>query len=162
MVYLDCVVCHTKVPYKSQWSIDHLKTKMCRKCFMMNYPKREKAWRWKGGKIITTKGYIRVLNREHPYANRMGYVLEHRLIMEEYLGRYLERNEVVHHKNRDKKDNRIENLEVLTPSDHSKRHNKERRIETCKICDKKHSAKGYCDWHYRKYYLKPLHTKNSH
>lgn len=46
---------------------------------------------------------------------------EHRLIMEEYLGRKLSRNEVVHHINGNKKDNRIVNLEVMNLSEHSRK-----------------------------------------
>lgn len=47
---------------------------------------------------------------------------EHRRIMQEHLGRKLEKWEVVHHINNDPKDNRIENLTIVTPAEHGRLH----------------------------------------
>lgn len=49
---------------------------------------------------------------------------QHRLIMEQTIGRKLSRYEVVHHKNGDRKDNRIENLEVMSLAEHGRMHRK--------------------------------------
>lgn len=54
-------------------------------------------------------------------------ILEHRHVMQEYLGRKLARNEHVHHINGNSLDNRIENLEVLSPTEHQKKHHLGRR-----------------------------------
>lgn len=51
-----------------------------------------------------------------------GYVYEHRYIVERYLNRPLSKSEVVHHKDGDKTNNDIENLEVLTRGEHTSRH----------------------------------------
>lgn len=68
---------------------------------------------WKGGRrIIKKTGYVALYRPDHPNSDGKGYIFEHRLVMSEYLGRPLTDSEIVHHKNRHKSDNRIENLEL--------------------------------------------------
>jgi len=69
---------------------------------------------WAGGRYKDhTSGYIWVYNPDHPSVTQKGYVLEHRLVVEKLIGRYLRTNEIIHHKNKIKDDNRIENLEII-------------------------------------------------
>lgn len=84
----------------------------------------EKSNNWKGG-IKKHYGYVLIYKPEHPYANCQGYIPEHRYIMEQFLGRYLLPEEVVHHINGIKDDNRIENLGLYkTQGEHVGNHNK--------------------------------------
>lgn len=78
--------------------------------------------KWNGGKRTHSDGYIQLLMPDHPNADGCGYVYEHRYVMECFLGRNLETNEHVHHINENKADNRIENLQVLSPAEHAKLH----------------------------------------
>lgn len=110
------------------------------------------------GKFQRKDGYILILVNNK-------YVLEHRFIVENNIGRKLEKYEHVHHKNEIKNDNRIENLEILTISEHSKYHKKEKDLTKytnclCLYCGKqfnrltaevKNHPKTYCN---REHYLK--------
>lgn len=76
---------------------------------------------WSGGKYFDDKGYVRVRMTDHPYQVH-GYVYEHRLVLEDALGRYLRSWEACHHINEIKEDNRVSNLYLCTVSEHSKIH----------------------------------------
>jgi hypothetical protein len=72
--------------------------------------RKEKNPAWKGGRKIDRDGYVLIHCPEHPNATKQGYVREHRLVVEKTINRYLTKREVVHHKNGNHSDNRIENL----------------------------------------------------
>lgn len=79
------------------------------------------AYRLIKGRKIAGDGYICVYAPDHPMSVR-GYVMEHRLVMERSIGRYLYKHEEVHHVNEDKQDNRIHNLERMTKREHAAHH----------------------------------------
>lgn len=62
------------------------------------------------------------IGKNNPRAYSNGYALQHRLVMEEKLGRFLQEDEIVHHINEIKNDNRVENLELTTRKNHIKHH----------------------------------------
>ncbi len=74
------------------------------------------ARKWNGGRFKKVDGYVYV------WLEKKKYVLEHRLVMEKYLGRPLKSWEIVHHRNGIKDDNRIENLELSNRRDHALGH----------------------------------------
>jgi hypothetical protein len=71
---------------------------------------RDKHGRWNGGISLHMRGYILKAAHEHPDVSCRGYILEHRLVVESVIGRYLNKQEVVHHINKNKADNRPQNL----------------------------------------------------
>ena len=79
-------------------------------------------------KRVKSGDYWALSMPNHPEADSNGYVLLHRIVMEKVLGRPLLSDEIVHHRNRDKLDNRPKNLEVLTRSQHQKLHHGWRKL----------------------------------
>ena len=90
------------------------------------YLRGAKAPNWNGGRHMHN-GYIEIYAPKHPHKNKRNCIYEHQKVMEDYLGRYLEKGEVVHHKDLCKTNNNIENLQLLTMSEHSKLHAKLRK-----------------------------------
>lgn len=85
-----------------------------RRCAATLQHKRSGPTNWKGGRVVSTRGYVKVMSKGHPFSDRDGYVLEHRLVVEKQLGRYLMPPERVHHKNGVRGDNSDANLELWT------------------------------------------------
>ncbi|MCK4258776.1 MAG: HNH endonuclease [Halanaerobiales bacterium] len=78
---------------------------------------------------IRYDGYIAIYIPTHPFCNKDGYVMEHVLVMEEREQRYIEKSEVVHHINKNRRDNRIENLKIMSFKEHASYHMTERHKE---------------------------------
>jgi hypothetical protein len=75
-----------------------------------------------GHKKKRTDGYVAIYFPDHPQSNKDGYIMEHTLMMECFIGRHLKDNEIVHHINNDKADNRKDNLKLMTRSEHTTYH----------------------------------------
>lgn len=102
--------------------------------------------------IIDLRGYRYTKNKDHPNANKNGYVSEHRMVMSEHIGRPLLESEIVHHINGNKSDNRIENLVILTRASHAAEHISGDKhplwkggavIVKCLICGNEFSTKAH-------------------
>lgn len=85
-----------------------------------------KGWTPKTGKqVLDAKGYAMIFKPFHVRATKAGYVKHHRLVMETYLSiclgyrTILDSSLVIHHRNKDRKDNRLENLELMTVEMHN-------------------------------------------
>ena|SRR3990167_209183 len=108
-----CKICKKELGYRP-------KTFLCREHWYRTLI-GESALHWKGGRK-NNNGYIMIYNPAHPKHDQQGYVREHRLVMEKYLGRYLEKSEIIHHLNHKRDDNKLENLVIMNKKDHDELH----------------------------------------
>lgn len=90
---------------------------------------KEKNPRWNGGKTIDKDGYIRILSLNHPNKTVRGYVLQHRLVMEKKIGRYLKPEEDVHHIDQNRQNNSPNNLMLFANREEHTKFHKERGIQ---------------------------------
>jgi hypothetical protein len=149
-VACTCLTCGA-IFYKSRASIAIGEGKYCsRACHAVakKLITGEKHHGWKGGTSVGGNGYVRVNHADGKHG------LEHRVIMEAHLGRPLRHDEHVHHLNEDKADNRIENLRVVSASEHKRLYHPQPKIErwsrnhdACVECgtrDHPHGGNGLC------------------
>jgi hypothetical protein len=132
-----------------------LPQKVCELCKATYQPKAS-ASRWcsrrcaakatglakRKGPLRTAKGYVLLYEPEHPMSMATGYLLEHRKVASEMVGRLLTSDEVVHHKNEIKDDNRPENLEVLLKAVHDRIPKPPRKPIACPHCGGKIGLSG--------------------
>jgi len=109
----SCTYIGTKLPEETKNKISkaHIGLKLDEKTKLKMSIDRKgnKHPRFKG-RVNNMQGYINIFKPDHPCATKKGYVLEHRLVMEDMIGRHLTSKEVVHHINGVKDDNRETNL----------------------------------------------------
>lgn len=93
----------------------------------LKFPERslDKSSGWKGGRTLHQGKYWLVYKPQRPCCDNKGYVREHRLVLEECLGRYLRKDELVHHKDGNTLNNNPLNLGLVNRSDHMKMHKQE-------------------------------------
>ena len=77
---------------------------------------------WKIKKEVRKGDYLYAVVLGHPKATNRGYVLYHRIIMENHIGRSLVSTEVVHHRDGNKHNNKISNLELMDAIEHRRLH----------------------------------------
>ena len=111
--------------------------------------KGKNHYNWKGGKYKTSDGYIYILKKDHPHCNNQGYIPEHRYIYEQYYNCCLLKSTDIDHKDRNKLNNKIENLIARSHSNHKSYHNKgnqyNKKDMSNRICVRCKSNNTYID-----------------
>ena len=89
---------------------------------------------WQGGKINRKDGYVMIKLPTHPNKTKSGYVMEHRAVIEESIGRLLTKGEIVHHIDGNRKNNDIKNLLLLkNKQEHMILHNNQLKSDTLRL-----------------------------
>jgi len=113
-LYINCIICKKEFWKKLSEDRRGGYRKYCSKtCMNIN-----KKLSLPCGEYLSYDGYI-VVNTTKDGRKQ---IKKHRLVMEEYIGRKLLSEEIVHHKNENKLDNRIENLQIVSRKEHNRIH----------------------------------------
>lgn len=111
-------------------------------------------------KYIGDDGYVRLTISHLPpedqkLAKDMSnspYIHEHRLVVAKILDRPLRRNEIVHHKDGNRPNNELENLELMTLNQHSK--DKFITLKSngkCPVCNHAGKIQEFVNWFEREF-----------
>ena len=113
-----CLVCKKQVPrgYKNMKTYQFVPRRFCSLECRRKYLVGSHHNKWMGGSYITKKGYRWI------WIGTNCYRAEHRVLMERYLGHSLKNGESVHHRNGNKLDNSLSNLEIMEHGKHTHLH----------------------------------------
>lgn len=124
----------------------------CRRCYVptegLKNLKGPSHPAWKGGIRVDKDGYLKRYDPNHPWPRKGGYIRENIRVMELSIGRRLEQTEVVHHRDGDRQNNNLSNLEIMGWSEHSKLHHPPNMAtKICNTCGTEFVRKRFKNGH---------------